>query len=118
MTFEKMITISEDMSRTIRRYLQIEPENEAECLGEDETITYTAAFENGFEMDIKCCGVQYREGETNTAWSEAVLFHNGTECCCESGEDAFLGDWQIDYGGNSYVVHVVSAKDGAVEPKE
>ena len=74
--------------------------------GEDLTIVKTAVFDNGYEMDIKCCGVQYEEGEVNTAWTEAVLFHNGSEVCCSDPCDEFVGEWELSDGDNVYVVNV------------
>ena len=107
MRYEKTITINKAAADMINRYLTIEPTCADECLGEDETIIYTAVFDNGFEVDIKCCGVQYREDEDcNTAWCEAVLFKNGNEICCVYGEDDFLGEWELEYGNDEYVVIV------------
>ena len=86
--------------------LHIEPADESECLSEDETISYTADFKNGMEMDIKICGVQYEEGGSNTAWTEAVLFQKGCQVACTDVCDEFAGDWQLDYNGDTYIVHV------------
>ena len=84
--------------------------SEEECFGEDETITETARFDNGFEMYIKCCGVQYEEDGCNLAWTEAVLFHNGGQVAFTEPSDEFEGDWELeDDDGNTYIVHVVSA---------
>lgn len=108
MRYEQTISISKSVADMINKYLYVEPESIDDCLGEDETITYTAVFPDGFEIDIKCCGVQYDEREdTNTAWTEAVLFHNGYECYSEPADD-FFGEWFFEYDGNEYVVNVVS----------
>lgn len=85
--------------------------NEENCIGEDETISYTASFNNGFEMDIKCCGVQYQEGASNLAWTEAVLFQNGVEICCTEPSDEFIGDWNLWDDENEYIVHVIVRLD-------
>ena len=45
------------VSEEIEKWLK-EPADEFDCLGEDETIINTVTFSNGFQMDIKCCGVQ------------------------------------------------------------
>ena len=79
MRYKKELFISKEDVNRINHYLHNEPTDETECLGEDVTIVYTAVFDNGIEMDIKCCGVQYQEGESNTAWTEAVLFKDGNE---------------------------------------
>ena len=104
MRYEQVHLIDRDMAEKIIRYLTVDPDCEVDCLGEDETITYSYSFGGGFEVDIKCCGVRYREGECNTAWCEAVLFENGHERCCVDGGDAFFGEWELEYGGDVYVV--------------
>lgn len=77
MRFERVITISKEEAEQINNHFHIEPTCVDECLGEDIAITNTVKFDDGIEMDIKCCGVQYEEeSESNTAWTEAVLFEN------------------------------------------
>ena len=81
-------------------------------LNEDDTFIKTAKFEDGMEMDIKCCGVQfddiYDNPASNTAWTEAVLFYDsGQEVCHTDVCDEYLGDWEIEWGGAVYRVHVV-----------
>lgn len=92
----------------INAFLELEPENEEMSLHEDETITATAVFENGFKADVKCCGVQYREGESNLAWTEAVLFNerSGEVSCTEPG-DSFFGRWELYNGDDLYIVNAV-----------
>lgn len=75
-------------------------------LGEDETITYTARFDNGIEMDIKICGVHFKENEDNTPWTEAVLFDHGCEVCCTEPSDSFFGEWELEIDGTVYKVLV------------
>lgn len=107
MRFEKIITISKEEAEQINKHLHIEPTCADECLSEDVAITKTAKFDNGIEMDIKCCGVQFEEdSESNTAWTEAVLFKNGHELCCTEPSDEYLGEWICEYDGNEYVVIV------------
>ena len=107
MRYEKTITINKAAADMIIRYLTIEPTCAEDCLGEDETIVYTAVFDNGIEVDVKCCGVQYGEDEeTNVAWCDAVMFKNGYEVGCSEVEDDFFGEWEFEYDGNEYVVMV------------
>lgn len=107
MRYEKTIKISEKEADQINKHLHVEPTCEEECLGEDIAIVNTVTFDNGIQMDIKCCGVQYNESdESNTAWAEAVLFQNGMELCCTEPEDEYLGEWILDYNGDEYVVYV------------
>ena len=82
MRYEKQIVLERELLETVERLLRTLPNDESTCMGEEETISVTVQFANGFEMDIKCCGVQYEEGGDNTPWTEAVLFKNGSECGC------------------------------------
>lgn len=111
MKFKKTISISNALYRETKKYLTEElPEDK--CLSEDETVVLTAQFENGIQMDIKCCGVQYHEGESNLAWTEAVLFDkNGCECCFTEPSDSFTGEWRLEYDGDEYIVNVISDKE-------
>lgn len=114
MEYRETIEIDGNWLDKINTYLTIEPSCAEECLDEDDTIIYTAKFENGMEMDIKCCGVQYNpdaveDGDTNTAWSEAVLFRNGCEVANEYGEDSFEGEWAIEHDGDMFIADVVRA---------
>lgn len=106
--YEEGIVIRPETAAMIKRYLTEElPEEEA--LNETETISYTARFANGYEMDIKCCGVKYLEGESNRAWLEAVLFdENGAQLCCEDpyDDESIVGTWEIEYNGDIYRVFV------------
>ena len=67
MRFEEKLRVSKEEAEMINHYLHDEPIDQSECFGEDETIVHTVSFENGIEMDIKCCGVQFKEGESNLA---------------------------------------------------
>ena len=106
--FAATVAVEKKMAARINRYVSHEPENEAECLSEDETICFTAAFENGYQADIKCCGVQYNEGECNTAWTEAVLFNErGCEVTCSEPSEEYFGRWELQCGSDKYVIDVI-----------
>lgn len=105
MRFEQTIKLSKEETEFVERVLTVEPTNEDECMGEDETFTKTVKFENGVEMDIKICGVQYNEDEaSNLPWTEAVLFRNNSEVCCSEPEIDFLGEWILEDDDDEYVV--------------
>lgn len=116
MEYYQEIRVPQATLEQISTYLTVEPTSRNEHLDEDETIIYTANFGNGIEMDVKCCGVQWNDytdedieyGETNTAWSEAVLFDNGSEVACEYGEDDFSGEWRMEYDGDVYIANIVA----------
>lgn len=104
--YEAKVEYNGDKER-INRYLAVEPSDMENGQSEDETISVTARFANGFECDVKCCGVQYREGESNLSWTEAVLFDkNGAEVACSEPDSQFFKTWEIEYEGNLYKIHV------------
>lgn len=51
--------ISTELLEKVQRYLTEEPETREDALDEDDPIIVTAVFDDEFEMDIKCCGVQW-----------------------------------------------------------
>ena len=102
----KTIYVPQAVLSRIQKYLTEEPKTEEECLSEKETILYSCQLSDRYEADIKCCGVQYREGESNLAWTEAVLFKNGCEVCCTEPSDQFEGEWILHDGDNTFTVIV------------
>lgn len=109
---EQTIFIPMDEMAYIKKLLMTQPTNESECFGEDNHITNTADFGNGWEMDIKLCGIQYDEDcEDCTPWTEAVLFYNGIEIACTEPSDDYKGEWTLaDFEGNEYVVFIKEEK--------
>ena len=74
--------------------------------GEDNTITYTAHFPDGKEMDVKCCGCR-----DESSWTEAVLFDkNGAELCCSEPADEYDGTWTLENEGVEYIVYIAVEK--------
>ena len=109
------LILSDDEMDKINKYLK-EPKDESECLSEDEKISHTIKFTDGFEMDIEVCGVQYREGECNSAWTQAILYdENGKERCCSEVGEEFEGEWSFEIqngvGYYKYVVYVMRESD-------
>ena len=104
----------------IRKIMAEEPKSESDCFGEDDTITLTAEFSNGYEADIKVCGVQYEEGGNNTAWAEAVLYYKGREeFVSEPVDGDIFGSWELyDHGGEKYIVDVIEASAENLQNKE
>lgn len=98
MKYEKEIKITKKLANKINHLLTEVNED----FGEDLTITKTAVFDNGFEMDIKCCGCR-----NDVAWTEAVLFRNGSEVACTEPCDEFIGVWECTNDKDSYIVNIV-----------
>ena len=103
MKYKKTIFVSEQDAKTIEKYLAGE-----EFQHEDNTISFTASFDDGHEVDVKCCGACLDEDEKHPSWTEAVLFNKGCEVCCSAPCDSFFGEWELNYGGNTYSVSVVA----------
>lgn len=108
MEYIKIIKVNKDILKRIDYYLNNEPKDiNDEYLHEDETISRTSIFDNDIEMDIKCCGVKFDENSSNKAWTEAVLFKNGSEVACSEIKDNFIGEWEFKYDGNKYITKIV-----------
>lgn len=107
MRYEQKIYIEKELQDKIFKHLNTEPTCADECLGENDTIKVTAKFHRGIEMDIKCCGVKYdTNADTNTAWTEAVLYQDERQLCCTDPDDEFMGEWILVYEGDEYAVIV------------
>lgn len=101
------ICVPVEEAKKLERWLTVEPTCEEEALPEDKVYSYTADFGDGWEMDIKVCGVKFdKVEESNTAWSEAILFKDGCERCCSQVSDSFIGDWELEADGIEYVTTV------------
>ena len=78
-------------------------------LEEDDIISHTARFSNGFTADIKCCGSKYEENSDNAAWAEAVLFDkNSSEISRSGASSEYVGDWVLkdDINENIYLITI------------
>lgn len=74
--------------------------------GEDNTITYTAHFPDGKQMDVKCCGCR-----DEASWTEAVLFDEyGGQLCYSDPADEYDGPWALEDEGVEYIVHIAVEK--------
>jgi hypothetical protein len=107
--FREILKVSQDEAEYINKLLSTEPIGEFDCFGEDETITHTAFFKNGYTMDIKVCGVQFEEGSCNEPWTEAVLFNSKQQqVAFTEPECDFFGEWTLEDVENdaSYTVFV------------
>ena len=104
-TYEQTIKIDFETAKQLTYWLNNNQEDNKLTL--DMTYAKTAHFPDGFEMDIKCCGSD--DGE---ACTEAVLFDtDGYQCCFTDVSDEFLGDWELDWNGTTYIVHVIPDLD-------
>lgn len=107
MKYEETLFISKAENRQIRRYLNKNATREEDNFNESDSFSITAKFQDGIEMDIKMCGVQFEEnGTSNSPWTEAVLFKDSGEVACTDVEDEFTRDWELEHEGNTYITHV------------
>lgn len=68
--------------------------------------SWTADFGNGYEIDIKVCSSE----KNAPLWSEAVLFHNGSEISCTEPCDTLLGTWTFNHENTEYQIKVTEEK--------
>lgn len=99
----RRISVEPGLARMIERYLNADCEDDYQ--GENNTISVTAVFPDGIEMDIKCCGCN-----DEPSWTEAVLFQNGSELCHTDVDEIFFDAWELDYNGRRYIA-IVSVSD-------
>lgn len=66
-----------------------------------ETITHTAKFPNGIEIDIKL--IICKEG---FPYTEGVLFHNGQELTVTDPDSTYDGEWIFEHNEVKYTVLV------------
>lgn len=84
----------------IKKYLR-----GAEVQGDGSSLSKTAKFSDGFEMDIRCCGGK------DDSWTEAILYDDtGREVVATEPCDGFTGCWELkDEDTNTvYRVHVMT----------
>lgn len=109
--YKSLIVISKSDARDINRYLTATSPDD--FMGEDATITFTAKFENGFEMDVKCCG-----SKDEHAWTEAVLFdQRGCQLAYTEPDEEFLGTWELEYEDMRFRVEVSVSSDDQEDDK-
>ena len=97
---EKTIYISESYAKLIEKYIRGE-----ELQGMDATLSETATFPDGFDMDIRCCGTDV------DSFTEAILYdRKGKAVALTDPCDTFTGCWELedDTTGTTYRVHVMT----------
>lgn len=100
--YHQVLKISNQELDIIQRYLSAMREEDYQGL--DDTITNTAQFPDGMQMDIKCCGSQ-----DGPSWTDAVLFNqNGQELTCTEVCEEYMRLWELEYSGIKYSVFVTN----------
>lgn len=97
---EETVYVSEPYAERIEKYLRGE-----EVQGDGSSLSKTAKFSDGFEMDIRCCGGK------DDSWTEAILYDNtGKEVVVTEPCDGFTGCWELkDEDTNTvYRAHVMT----------
>ena len=107
MRYKKTVRIDAQQAVFIQKALQ-----SVDMMGEDDTISNTARFGGGMEMDVKLCGARDEK-----PWTEAVLFKDGSEVCCSGSEESYDGPWELEYGGDTYTAVVVMEDQTRKETK-
>lgn len=103
MNYNATIELFPETAERIQRAL-----DNTERLDPGASIICSATFYNGMVMDVKCVG---SESVDEGAWTEAVLMkpdENGnlSEVAGSRVSDDYLGEWQIEYKGDTYTVEV------------
>lgn len=98
-TIELFPETAERVQRAIDNTERLEP---------GESIIRFATFDNGMVMDVKCVGA---ESGDEGAWTEAVLMKpdekgNLSEVAGSQVSDDYLGEWKLEYKGDTYAVEV------------
>lgn len=106
-TLTQIITIPRKEMKLINNLLKLTGNEIYDKYGfkRDETITHTAKFPNGIEADIKLVIC-----EDDKPYTEAVLFHDGSELTCTDPSDSYEGEWFFRYNGIEYIVIVNAEK--------
>lgn len=97
---EETIYVNKPYAERIKKYLR-----GAEVQGDGSSLSKTAKFSDGFEMDIRCCGGK------DDSWTEAILYDNtGKEVVATEPCDGFTGCWELkDEDTNTvYRAHVMT----------
>lgn len=76
-----------------------------------ETMTWTANFPNGVDMDIKFCCGDIHDTDSNPLWTEAVLFDNGFEIAHTDVEDDLHLQWELESDQFVYRVNIQFTKE-------
>lgn len=100
--------------KQIKVLLHKVPINISQCMGEEETIIYTADFPKDMSVDVKICGVRFKEGEDNLPWTEAVLFKDGCEISHTDPAEEIEGEWLLYDEADEYVVNMKTNPGRAV----
>lgn len=103
MTYNATIELFPASAERIQRAL-----DNTERLDPGASIIYSATFDNGMVMDVKCVGA---ESEDEGAWTEAILMKpddkgNLSEVTGSQVSDDYLGEWSLEYKGDTYTVEV------------
>ncbi len=110
MEHKKIVVVSKQLADAIDKYTN--RPGEEDYLDENETITQTARFDDGFTADIKCCGVQWDESvRDNSAWTEGILYNTeGRQVAFTEPDDNFWGIWDFRLeNGDKYIVDIRKA---------
>lgn len=110
MEYRETITITKEECEQIDRYLTVVPTCEDDALHSgDYTYCYTVCFSNGFKMEVCCIGDYGLFGD-DKAYTESILYDDEwEELWTYYGDDTFLGEWSMEYEGNTYTAVVVVA---------
>lgn len=96
--FTQRIQINPNIFNDIKQDLSPDADITAICnkYKSYETTSWTAKFDDGYEMDIKFCCGNTHDTESNPLWMESVLFNNGYEVTHSEVEEDFHQTWELE----------------------
>lgn len=103
MNYNATIELFPETAERVQRAL-----DNTERLDPGASIISTATFLNGMVMDVKCVGA---ESVDEGAWTEAILMKpdekgNLSEVAGSQVSDDYLGEWKLEYEGDTYTADV------------
>lgn len=87
-----------------------------ERMEQDDIISHTVEFKNGYQADFKVVGTDFEELSEedeamfpyhNAAWTEMALFtRDGAEVAASEIDEEYFGVWEFEYNDDIYEVTI------------
>lgn len=99
--FKQVIEVTLEEAKLVNEILEIEEGRYEEADDEEAIKTWTAKFENGYEVDIKLCN-------GDTPYIDSVLFNpNGSQVAVLEISEYLIGEYSFEANGDNYDVEIV-----------
>lgn len=109
--FEKLVVPAHIASEMVRICRDVVPDVKKNGVEFDQEVR----FSNGYFMVIQVCGPG--DPKEESCWTQGVFYReSGNELTCTDAGESFLGEYHIEWGGDEYVVEVVTDGELNVPP--